>query len=122
LPKLSPVLNRAGQDVGDGFDAAMWMPGKSGRVIVEVIVTEIVQQEKWIEFPGLAEADGACQLSLYLRMDCSRYLRMVSKCNKGGAFAQQTKRFRSPRVVLESVNLDGPWRLGSQPLGRPIST
>ena len=30
-------------------DAAMWMPGKSGRVIVEVIVTEIVQQEKWIE-------------------------------------------------------------------------
>ena len=24
-------------------DAAMWMPGKSGRVIVEVIVTEIVQ-------------------------------------------------------------------------------
>ena len=39
-------------------DAAMWMPGKSGRVIVEVIVTEIVQQEKWIEFPGLAEADG----------------------------------------------------------------
>jgi hypothetical protein len=49
-----------------------------------------------------------CQLSLYLRMDCSRYLRMVSKCNKGGAFAQQTKRFRSPRVVLESVNLDGP--------------
>jgi len=61
LPKLSPVLNRAGQDVGDGFDAAMWMPGKSGRVIVEVIVTEIVQQEKWIEFPGLAEADGALQ-------------------------------------------------------------
>src|SRR5271169_1918819 len=58
LPKLSPVLNRAGQDVGDGFDAAMWMPGKSGRVIVGVIVTEIVQQEKWIEFPGLAEADG----------------------------------------------------------------
>jgi hypothetical protein len=31
-------------------------------------------------------------------MDLSRYLRMVSKCNKGGAFGQQTKRFRSPRV------------------------
>jgi hypothetical protein len=30
---------------------------------------------------------------------------MVSKCNKGGAFAQQTKRFRSPRVVLESVKM-----------------
>jgi hypothetical protein len=28
------VLDRAGQDVGDGFDAAMWMTGKSGRVIV----------------------------------------------------------------------------------------
>jgi hemoglobin len=48
---------------------------------------------------------STCQLSLYLRMDLSRYLRMVSKCNKGGAFAQQTKRFRSPRVVLESVKM-----------------
>jgi hypothetical protein len=38
------------------------MPGKSGRVIVGVIVTEIVQQEKWIEFPGLTEAKGALQL------------------------------------------------------------
>jgi hypothetical protein len=28
------VLDRAGQDVCDGFDAAMWMPGKSGLVIV----------------------------------------------------------------------------------------
>jgi len=56
------VLDLAGQDVGDGFDAAMWMPGKSGRVIVGVIVTEIVQQEKWIEFPGFAEAKGALQL------------------------------------------------------------
>jgi hypothetical protein len=74
---------------------------------------------------GAAVVDSAktkhelCQLSLYLRMDFSRYLRMVSKCNKGGAFAQQTKRFRSPRVVLESVNLDGPWRRGPQPRGRP---
>ena len=52
-------------------------------------------------------------------MDFSRYLRMVSKSNKGGAFAQQTKRFRSPRVVLESVNLDGPWRRGPRPRDRP---
>src|SRR5579864_5869510 len=31
------VLDRSGQDVGDGFDAAMWMPGKSRRVIVGVV-------------------------------------------------------------------------------------
>ena len=66
-----------------------------------------------------ARGDYRCQLSLYSRMDPSRYLRMVSKCNKGGALAQQTKHFRSPRVVLESVNLDGPWRPGPQPRGPP---
>ena len=37
------VLDRPGQNVGDGFDAAVWMPGKSGAVIVRIIVTEIVQ-------------------------------------------------------------------------------
>ena len=37
------VLDRPGQNVGDGFDAAVWVPGKSRGVIVRIIVAEIVQ-------------------------------------------------------------------------------
>src|SRR5207248_2990291 len=62
ITKAVTVLDRPGQNVRDGFDAAMWMPGKSCCVIVRVIVAEIVQQEKWIEFLGFAEAKGALQL------------------------------------------------------------
>ena len=56
------VLDRPGENVGDGFDAAMWMPGKSCCIIVGVIVTEIVQQRNGSNSLVLPKAEGALQL------------------------------------------------------------
>ncbi len=53
------VRHFAGQDVGDGLDAAMRMPGESGEIIRWILVTEIVEQEERIELLGLAEPEGA---------------------------------------------------------------
>ena len=56
------VVHRPPQDIGDGLDAAVGMPGKPGPVIVGAIVAEIVQQEKRIELAGVAKAEGPTQL------------------------------------------------------------
>ncbi len=55
------VFDGAGEDVGDGLDAAMRMPGESGEVVVGILIAEVVEEEKRVEFLGLAEAEGALE-------------------------------------------------------------
>ena len=56
------MLDRAGEHIGDGLDAAMRMPGKAGAIVVGPVVAEIVEQQERIEFGRVAEAEGAMQL------------------------------------------------------------
>ncbi len=56
------VLDRAGEDVGDRFDAPVRMPGEAGPVGVGAVVAEIVEEEEGIELLRLAEAEGAVEL------------------------------------------------------------
>ena len=56
------VLHRAIQDIGDGLDAAMRMPGEAGEIVLRVVVAEIVEQQKRIGLGSLAETKGAAQL------------------------------------------------------------
>ena len=53
----------AGQDVGDGLDAAMRVPGEAGEVVRGVLVAEIIQQEERIELLCFAETEGALELN-----------------------------------------------------------
>jgi hypothetical protein len=43
------VLDLAGEHIGDGLDAAMRMPRKSGQVIGGIFVAKIVQEQERIE-------------------------------------------------------------------------
>ena len=43
------MLHRSGENISDGFDAAMRMPGKSREIVLGDIVAEIVQQQEGIE-------------------------------------------------------------------------
>ena len=56
------MIDLAGQDIGDGLDAAMRMPGKAGLVLVGIVVAEIVEQQERVELLGVAEAEGAAQM------------------------------------------------------------
>src|SRR5258708_3077550 len=56
------MIHRAGQDVGDGLDARVRMPGKPGAVVVRAIVAKVVEQQERIELAGVAEAEGAVKL------------------------------------------------------------
>src|SRR6476469_4660662 len=56
------VVDRSGEHIGDGLDAAVWMPRETGAVIVGAIIAEIVEQQERIELAGVAETEGTPQL------------------------------------------------------------
>ncbi len=56
------VVDRAGEDVGDGLDAAMRVPGESGEVVFGDVVAEVVEEEEGIELGGVAETEGAAEM------------------------------------------------------------
>src|SRR5258707_3734103 len=56
------VLDRSGENVRDGLNDAMRMPGKAGQVIFRQFVAEIVEQKKGIVIRGVAESEGAPQM------------------------------------------------------------
>src|SRR6476619_5008626 len=62
IPQAVAVVHGPPQDIGNGLDAAVGMPGKPGTVIVRAIVAEIVQQQKGVELAGVSEAEGTTQL------------------------------------------------------------
>ena len=56
------VLDGSGEDVGDGFDAAMRMPREAGQVIGRNVVAEVIEQEEGVEVGRVAEAERAAQM------------------------------------------------------------
>src|SRR5262245_63701893 len=56
------VLHRARQDIGDGLDAPVRMPRKSGAIVLWALVAEIIEQQERIEVAGVSEAEGPPQL------------------------------------------------------------
>src|SRR5271165_4642888 len=56
------VSDLAGKDVGDGFDAAVRVPGEAGQIISGILVAKVVEEQERVEFLGLAEAKRALQL------------------------------------------------------------
>ncbi len=56
------VLHGSGEDVGDGLDPAVRMPGKARQIIRGNVVAEIVEQQERVEIGGVAEAEGAAQM------------------------------------------------------------
>src|SRR5215467_5515710 len=56
------VIDASRQHMRDGLDAAVRMPRKSCAIVFRTIVAEVVEQEEWIEFARIPEAEGATQL------------------------------------------------------------
>jgi NAD(P)H-hydrate repair Nnr-like enzyme with NAD(P)H-hydrate epimerase domain len=55
------VLDGTGEDVGDGLDAAVRVPGETFEVVLRVLVAEVIEEEERIEIFGFAEAEGALE-------------------------------------------------------------
>ena len=56
------VLHGSGQDIRDGFDPAVGMPGEPRQIIGGNVVAEVVQQQERIEIGGVAEPECAAQV------------------------------------------------------------
>src|SRR5439155_25997537 len=59
--EIYPLSLHDALPICDGFDPAMGVPGEPGEVILGVLVTKVVEQEKGIEFFGVAKAERAAQ-------------------------------------------------------------
>src|SRR5579859_500095 len=57
------VLDGAGENVGDGLDAAMRVPGEASEIVFGDIVAEIVEEEEGIEVAGVAETERAAEMN-----------------------------------------------------------
>src|SRR3989442_3092514 len=55
------VVHGSREDVGDGFDPAMGVPGEPREVVLGLLVTKIVEQQKGVEFFGVPKAERAAQ-------------------------------------------------------------
>jgi len=53
------MLDRAGQHIGDGLDAAMRMPRKSFEVIRRGIIAKIVEQQERVKFGRILKSKRA---------------------------------------------------------------
>jgi hypothetical protein len=55
------MFNGAGQDVRDGLDTPVRVPGKAGEVILWNIVSEVIQEQERIELGCVAEPESPAQ-------------------------------------------------------------
>jgi hypothetical protein len=63
IPETVAVLDSSREDVGDGLDATMRVPREARQIVLWDIVSEIVEEKKWIEVRGVAEAECAAQMN-----------------------------------------------------------
>ena len=62
VPHAVAVFDGSGEDVGDGLDAAVRMPGKSGKIVLGNVVAEIVEEQEGIEVMRVAETESAAEM------------------------------------------------------------
>jgi hypothetical protein len=63
VPKTVSVFDIPVENIGDGLNPAMGMPGKALYVVLGIIGTEIVQKQKRVEKRHLAEAEHSLQVN-----------------------------------------------------------
>jgi hypothetical protein len=55
------VLDRAREDIGDGLDAAVRVPGEALEIVLGMLVAKVVEEQEGIELAGFAEAESPLQ-------------------------------------------------------------
>jgi hypothetical protein len=58
IPNAVSVLDGSRQNVSDGLDAPVRVPGETSQVILGPLIAEVVEKEERIKIRGAAEAEG----------------------------------------------------------------
>src|SRR5579871_5544811 len=53
------VLDGSREDIRNGFDTAMRMPGEAGKIVLGNVIAEIVEQQEGVEIGCGAKSEGA---------------------------------------------------------------
>ena len=63
VAKAVGVFDRAGQHIGNRFDAAMRMPREAGQVVLRDVVAKIIQQQERIEIGSISKTERAAKVN-----------------------------------------------------------
>src|SRR5260370_19585190 len=62
IPHTVAVLYGSGQDICDGFDAAVRVPGKTRQIIFRNVIAEVIEEKKGIEIGSVTEAERTAEV------------------------------------------------------------
>ena len=57
------VLDGSRENISDGLDPAVGMPGEAGEIIVGNVVTKVVEQQEWIEIGCVAKTKRPAEMN-----------------------------------------------------------
>ena len=61
IPQAVAVLNGAGEHVGDRLNPAVRMPREPRSIVFRGVAAEVVKEQEWVKFGGVAEAEAPAQ-------------------------------------------------------------
>src|SRR3974390_766323 len=62
VPHGIAVIDFPRQNISDGLDAAVGVPGKARKIILRHVVAEVIEQQERIKLLGVPEAEGAMKM------------------------------------------------------------
>ena len=63
VAKRIPMLDIAFQDIGDGLDPPMRMPGEALQIFRRVVIAKIIHHQKRVERVGIAKAENTVEMN-----------------------------------------------------------
>ena len=97
------VFDRAGQHVGDRLDAAMRMPREPGEIFVRMVVAEVVEQQKRIEFRVSPNPNARRSLTpAPSRVGFDWTTCLTGRMDTGCSFSAESLEYMTPNTPVES--------------------
>src|ERR1700690_4003218 len=57
-----PMFHCPLKQISNSFDAAVWMPGKAGKIIAGVIRAEVVKEQEWVQIRNLIVSESTLKM------------------------------------------------------------
>jgi hypothetical protein len=61
IPHAVSVIHAAGENIGNGFNAPVWVPWETCEIIFGAIIAEVIKKQEWIKVRRVAKTKGAVQ-------------------------------------------------------------
>src|SRR6059036_1770116 len=108
------MVHRSCEDVGDGLDAAMRVPGKACQIIFWNVIAEVIEEKKRIEVGSITEAKCTAQVHACAFQSRLRGDNLLNRSEGHWSFLSAAYTTHKPRAkTAVSVGSWGPQKNGT---------